>query len=446
MPISGYFDTPFAADGDLTSVPDAVQPSGSVSYAQGWGPYYAQDPTINPSTALFIDRAQTNQMFNDVTTALQQLQQNSVPPFITSAMNGGSPYSYGKGVRVILTGTIYESNTAANTDTPPSSKWDAVPVSAGVLFSGGTSGGSANAQTVSSAAGNWTNTATNIITWISGFSVTGASTLSVDSQTAKAIKLRTPGGLVDTATGDIIANQQYMAIYDGTLLELLTPALPQASLIFQSIKVTKFTSNGTWTVDTNNLFSIVEQVGGGGGGGGAVNSANNAAGGGAAGGYLKALLTKAQASTSQSVTIGAAGAGGAAGSNNGTSGGTTSLGSLLSCTGGTYGQCEASPGSNGYGIGGTGGTPTVSTGTSMLTVTGQNGGYGGSNFIAVGGVGASNPLGSGGAQVAGGIDIAGVAATGYGAGGGGAINGIGSDNNAGGNGTAGVIIITEFLG
>lgn len=118
-----YFDVVFGSSGDLTTVPDAIQPSGSISYTQGWGPFYAQDPTVNPATALFIDRAQTNQLFNDLTKALQAYQQFGTPAFITSAMNGGTPFTYAQYARVVHGGVVYQSLVAGNTDSPPSSKW-----------------------------------------------------------------------------------------------------------------------------------------------------------------------------------------------------------------------------------------------------------------------------------------------------------------------------------
>lgn len=127
MPNSGYFDVPFASSGDLTVVPDAVQSSGSISYTQGWGPYYSQDPTVDPSTALLIDRAQTNQLFNDVTKALQYAQQHCFPPFITTAMNNGAPFSYSQYDIVLLGGVAYQSLVNANTDTPPSANWAVLP-------------------------------------------------------------------------------------------------------------------------------------------------------------------------------------------------------------------------------------------------------------------------------------------------------------------------------
>ena len=86
MPISGYFDTAFAVDGSLATVPDAPQGNGSVSYNQGFGVLYS---TPVAQGGLNIPRAQMNQIFNDITIAIQNWQQNTIAPFITSAMNGG---------------------------------------------------------------------------------------------------------------------------------------------------------------------------------------------------------------------------------------------------------------------------------------------------------------------------------------------------------------------
>lgn len=129
MPINLYFDTVFANAGDVTSVPDAIQPDGSVSYGQGYGPKYA---TPLASGGLDIERAKMNQILQDITAALQQLQQHGTPPFITSTMNGGTPYSYSKYDRVLYSGVVYQSLQNANTDTPPSAKWQVSDLSSNV--------------------------------------------------------------------------------------------------------------------------------------------------------------------------------------------------------------------------------------------------------------------------------------------------------------------------
>src|SRR5277367_2748250 len=113
MPVNNYFGTPFGEDGSLTTVPDAPQGNGSVSYNQGYGILYG---TPVSSGGFNISRAQMNQIFNDITTAVQQYQQNGIPPFITTTMNGGTPYSYSQYAMVLSGGVAYQSNTNSNTD------------------------------------------------------------------------------------------------------------------------------------------------------------------------------------------------------------------------------------------------------------------------------------------------------------------------------------------
>ena len=148
MPNSGYFDTPFGVDGTLTTVPDAVQSDGSVSYTQGFGVDYTL-PSSNPSYK-YMPQGQFNQLFYDITSALQQYQQNGIPPFITTAMNGGTPYSYSQYAMVLYGGVAYQSNTNSNTDTPPSTKWNIASFNLANVFTGSTTTGSANAQVLAS--------------------------------------------------------------------------------------------------------------------------------------------------------------------------------------------------------------------------------------------------------------------------------------------------------
>src|ERR1700744_1846305 len=113
-----WFRFPFAVAGDLTTIPDPTQGDGSISYDQGFGPDYQLDPATNPS-ALDIPRQQTNQLFNDITTALQYIQTGVAPAWIDATTNGGTAYSYPIGAHVLYTdGFVYESYVAANTATP----------------------------------------------------------------------------------------------------------------------------------------------------------------------------------------------------------------------------------------------------------------------------------------------------------------------------------------
>lgn len=108
---------PFADSGDKTSVPVAAQSDGSVSYVQGYPLAYSLDPETDTG-AKRIERVKMNQLFNDITTAIREIQVNGVKPFITSEENGGSPFSYGLGAVVSYNGALYQSMTANNTQLP----------------------------------------------------------------------------------------------------------------------------------------------------------------------------------------------------------------------------------------------------------------------------------------------------------------------------------------
>ena len=212
---------------------------------------------------------------------------------------------------------------------------------------------------------------------------------------------------------------------------------------FSSVNIQTFTANGTYTPTTGMTYCKIQLVGGGGGGGGAVPS-YNAGGGGGAGGYSYGVFTAATVGASQTVTIGALGAGGAAGTHNGSAGGTTSVGSLISATGGSGGG--GADNVTGIGVSGAGGSGS----SGAVNLSGQAGGIGVFSYIpgvplefSIGGAGGSSLFGAGGVYNYLTPGTIGVAATGYGSGGsGGAAN---ASNIGGGAGTAGFVIITEYI-
>lgn len=204
-----------------------------------------------------------------------------------------------------------------------------------------------------------------------------------------------------------------------------------------------FTANGTYTPTTGMLYCQIICVGGGGAGGGAPTTTGvqfSGGGGGGAGEYAQGIFSAATIGASKSVTIGAAGTGnsGATGGN----GGNTSVGStIISANGGSGGVTTAASaaGNTIAGAGGTGGT-----GGDFRT----RGQIGSNNWFSVsagsgsGGNGANSQYGSGGMAS---VNTTGGAASGYGAGGGGVLNGGSQGNNTGGAGTAGIVIITEYV-
>jgi hypothetical protein len=192
-PIDGYFDTIFGAGGDLNTVPDATQPSGTVSYQQGFPVLYSTPVT---SGGYNVPRTAINQLFYDVTSALQGWQQNTIAPFITSSMNGGSAYSYPEYAIVMNGGVAYVSLQASNTDTPPSSKWAIMPAQSVVYSGTAPSTGSANAQIVAvTKPTGFADITGNIIYFQAGFTNTSDTTLTVEGISAAHIFKNVYNGL-----------------------------------------------------------------------------------------------------------------------------------------------------------------------------------------------------------------------------------------------------------
>lgn len=119
-----YFVVPFAEGGDKASIPEGTQVDGSISYTQGYGPFYALDPEVNPS-AILINRQTFNELMFDITSALSALQ-SDYPQWIDATDNGGSPFAYNLGATVRYTdGALWYSLVAANAATPGTdpTKW-----------------------------------------------------------------------------------------------------------------------------------------------------------------------------------------------------------------------------------------------------------------------------------------------------------------------------------
>lgn len=218
---------------------------------------------------------------------------------------------------------------------------------------------------------------------------------------------------------------------------------------FSRVVTQVFTSNGTYTPTSGMVYVILECQGSGGGGGGVTGALGTmvSGGGGGSGAYGRSIQTAAQIGASQTVTIGAAGAGGTAGNNAGSNGATTSVGTLCTAGGGSGGGWNSGLVFivSQYGNGGTAGTGNV------VAIAGRNGeirvattaastydigGSGGSSWFGAGGIGqlvasGANPGGAG---------------TGYGSGGAGATEqNANGTTAAGGNGTAGIVVATEFV-
>jgi len=237
----------------------------------------------------------------------------------------------------------------------------------------------------------------------------------------------------------------YLSYNDGNSTQWVAATAPVPTPNTGPLGIQKFTASGTYTPTAGMRTCIVECVGGGAGGVGAYNAAttsNTGGGGGGSGAYSKRLLTAQQVGASQTVTIGAGGAGGVGTSGvstPGAPGGATSFGTLVVANGGQ---------ASGSGLaGGTGGSTTGAVGD--VTLVGNPGGPGmygavSSSVYANSGFGGNSMLGAGAQGLAGGATSQGGAATGPGGGGSGSVLFNVATFNTGGNGAAGICIITEY--
>lgn len=128
-----FFRFPFAVSGDKTAIPETIQPSGTVSYEEGFGADYQKTLGVDPD-AKPIPRDQSNELYYDITNALRQYQTEGAPDWITAAENGGVAFPYAKFAIVRYDDgsgpgfKVYMSLTTANVSTPsvagvPSVNW-----------------------------------------------------------------------------------------------------------------------------------------------------------------------------------------------------------------------------------------------------------------------------------------------------------------------------------
>lgn len=213
-------------------------------------------------------------------------------------------------------------------------------------------------------------------------------------------------------------------------------------------KITRqvFTSGtATYSPTSGTKFCDCEVLGGGGGGGGAIGTSTmvSVGGTGGAGGYAKKVFPVASV-TGLTVTVGAGGTGGVAGNNAGATGGSSSIGSVITATGGIGGTGGAASAQQTFTLGGLGGLGTLGD----FNCNGSPGGSSaqGAANLQVSGLGASSLYGGGALQASAGTTSfqAGKNATNYGSSGsGGAVN-ADATGAAGGNGSGGIVIITEY--
>lgn len=114
---------PWATTGDRTAIPFNTDPSGAVSYAQGFGPDYEiapGDPGWKP-----VPRDETNGLYYDLTDNIRQYQINGAPDWHPAADNAGVAISYPLNAIVRWNDLVYRSAVANNTVEPGTdpAKW-----------------------------------------------------------------------------------------------------------------------------------------------------------------------------------------------------------------------------------------------------------------------------------------------------------------------------------
>ena len=100
-----YFNKPFAVSGEKGAIPNDTQPGGDMSYEQGFSSDYQADQTSDPN-AKDIDRQQTNQLYNDITSELKIWQEQGLRTYSTDV-------NFGVDARTLASdGNIYRAKVA----------------------------------------------------------------------------------------------------------------------------------------------------------------------------------------------------------------------------------------------------------------------------------------------------------------------------------------------
>lgn len=322
--------------------------------------------------------------------------------------------------------------------------WDQLTASTsgntGIILYGGTSTGSANAQTI--VATGFTATDGVLVSFVAGFSNTSATTLDAGTG-GISIRYDSSSGPIALVGNEIRAGNVVVALYTGGFFHLIGP--PQIITAQTLTDYQAFTANGTWTkptfAATDAATTTQIRCWGSGAGGGA----NATGGGGGGGGYNERWILTSFLGATEAVTIPAGGA-------INTTGTDATFGTWLTACGGGAGENGANGGGGGgggqaasgasvtcRGQAGTGGSGGIAGGPAIAGnatdgMSGASGGMGGGStaFFAIGG---SGLFGGGGGGYGGGGGHAGGGAV-YGGGGGAAVAGAGGVSSFGGNGGA----------
>ncbi len=129
-----------------------------------------------------------------------------------------------------------------------------IPASAGgsVVYVGGTSGGSANAQTITPLTPTGLAlTKGNFAVFVAGFTNTAAMQLNVNGTGLTNFYQQTPSGPIAMTGGEVILNQLVIAVYDGTQWQLVNNG-PQKGGFGPLLTIASATTTDLGTVPTHN--------------------------------------------------------------------------------------------------------------------------------------------------------------------------------------------------
>lgn len=218
-----------------------------------------------------------------------------------------------------------------------------------------------------------------------------------------------------------------------------------------------FTTSGTYTPTAGARYARIELLGAGAGAGGTAAGAGQSGtgAGGGPGAYASFIVDLSALTGSPTITVGALGTGGAPGGNSGNDGGDTSYDDTgvggshnITAEGGKGGAHASNVGAEQMARGGLGGDVVETSGTADVKISGQQAGHGivingsGGSGDVMSGHGGHSRFGTGAPGKVGGN--AGEDGQGYGSGGSGAAQS-GTTNLAGGDGTQGLVRITELF-
>lgn len=209
-------------------------------------------------------------------------------------------------------------------------------------------------------------------------------------------------------------------------------------------QVFKTSGTATYTPTIGTECVIVECIGGGGGAGIKAGATQfyTGAGGGGGGGYSRILLSATAIGGTQTVTVGSGGTGAIAAGTAGIDGGPSSFGTLCVANGGKGGD-DYIAGAGGSTVGAVGNCLAAgSPGGCGTSISGSGGytapqGFGGSSVLGGGAAAPNDNDGTAGSYV-------GINASNYGGGGSAGFDSRAGGTPVGGNGSPGVVIVTEF--